>query len=147
MFSMPIYVILFTVALFAIHFSWKKGDRITLLQSIGLGLGIALGGFESLQIKMAGMFLFTLSALLLSITSFKNSKIRLSHRFISISSGIMTILVNSFEFLHFPYANELNLAVFIPILAYVTGLFTGFVKEEAFGNVTLINTLLLLRFF
>lgn len=147
MFSMPTYIILSTVALFAVHFSWKKGDRITLLQSIGLGLGIALGGLESLQINMAGMFLFTLSALFLSITSFKNSKIRSSHRFISISSGIMTVLVNSFAFLHFPYANELNLAVFIPILAYVSGLFTGFVKEEAFGNVTLINTLLLLRFF
>lgn len=141
------FFILFTIALFALNYSWKKGTKKELIQSIGFLIGLILSRFDSPEIKLLGLLIFSISTVYFVSTNINSQSSSLLHKFSCSSAGITLLFIHVFSIFHLPYASELMIISIIPPLIYGISLFFGITKNKSFGNVTLINAMLLSHWF
>ena len=132
-------IILSIVALAMLALTLKKGDKLTTFLTTGLAFGILITWTGISSIITVGLLIYMLTALLISITSLKISGLSKIHKTTILLTGIFAFVANLFSIMHWPYAGEVRLSIIIPIILYLVSIFSGMIKRQELGYLTIMN--------
>lgn len=133
-------IILSIIAILMLALTIKKGDKLSILLTAGLSIGILMNWTMIPLIINFGLVLYTVSTLLISLTNIKNNELTKLNRAIIVLTGIFAFGANLFSIMHWPYAEKIRLSMLIPIILYLVSVFNGLLRRKELGYMTIINT-------
>ncbi|PKR81819.1 hypothetical protein CW751_00315 [Brumimicrobium salinarum] len=138
-------IILSIVAISMLVLTLKKVDRQNALLTAGLTFGILITWIGIPIVVTIGLITYMLTALLISLTNLRKRGLSKLNQITIVLAGIWAFGLNLMVIVHFPYASEVRISVFIPIILYLISLTRGMVKRKEFGYLTIMSVEFILR--
>lgn len=138
-------IILSIVAITMLILTIQKGDKWTIILTSGLTLGIMMTWIGIPKVMLSGMAIYMLTALLISFYSLKSRKVLQFKNVSTAITGIWAFGANLFQIMNWPYADELRISMFIPIILFLILLTKGLAKSKDLGYMSILNTEFILR--
>lgn len=123
----------------------KKGDKIAIVLTAGLTVGILITWTRLPMLITAGLILYMLTGLIISLFNLKRNELDKLNRTTIIVAGLFAFGANLFAIMNWSYAGEIRLAMIIPIVLYLISVFKGMIKRKEIGFLTIMNVEFLMR--
>ena len=140
-------IILSIVSIIMLALTLKKGDKQSIILTVGLTIGILITWTRVSVVITIGLVTYMLTALMIAMNSLRTKELSKLNQVTIILSGIWAFGANLFSIMHWPYAGEIRLSMIIPIIFYIISLLYGMTKRKEFGYLTIINVEFALRLF
>ncbi len=140
-------IILSIVSIIMLALTLKKGDKQSIILTVGLTNGILITWTRVPVVITIGLVTYMLMALMIAMNSLRTKELSKLNQVTIILSGIWAFGANLFSIMHWPYAGEIRLSMIIPIIFYIISLLYGMTKRKEFGYLTIINVEFALRLF
>ena len=127
-------IILSIVSIIMLALSLKKGDKQSIIFTIGLTIGILITWSRVPVVMTIGLVTYMLTALMIVINSLRMKELSNLNQVTIIFSGIWTLGANLFSIMHWPYADEIRLSMIIPIIFYIISLIYGMTNCDFFDD-------------
>jgi hypothetical protein len=131
--------ILSIVALIMLALTLKRGDKLSIVLTAGLTLGIVVTWAGLPTLTTVGLILYMLIGLVVSLYNLKNKELHQLNRTTIVVAGIFAFGASLFSLMHWPYAEEIRLSRIIPVVLYLVSLFNGMIKRKEIGYLTIMN--------
>lgn len=138
-------VILSIVAIIMLALTLKRGDKLSILLTLGLTVGILITWTGISAIRTIGLVIYMLSALMIAFNGSKRNGLTKLSQYAIILTGLWAFGANLFAIMNWPYFTLIRLSMIIPIAFYTIGLVSGMIKRKEFGYLTIINVGFILR--
>ncbi len=138
-------IILSIAAIIMLVYTFKKGDRRTILLTAGLTIGILVIWTDILIVIVAGMIISMVTALIIAVMNLKNKDLNILDKTAIVLAGIFTFVSNMSSIMHLPYAQFVRISMIIPIGLFIVCFINGIAKRKEFGYLTIMNVDFLLR--
>jgi len=138
-------IILSIISIIMLVISLKKGDKLTIILTAGLTIGILITLTKIPILIFIGSIIYMLTALWIAITNLKRKDLTKLNQVTILLSGIWAFVVNLSSILHWPYAEIIRFSMIVPILFFIISLFYGMIKRKEFGYLTIMNLEFALR--
>jgi|SRR5690554_1509962 len=138
-------IILSIAAIIMLVYTFKKGDRRTILLTAGLTIGILVIWTDILIVIVAGMIISMVTALIIAVMNLKNKDLNKLDKTAIVLAGIFTFVSNMSSIMHLPYAQFVRISMIIPIGLFIVCFINGIAKRKEFGYLTIMNVDFLLR--
>jgi hypothetical protein len=138
-------IILSIVAIIMFALTLKKGDKVAKLLTAGLTVGILITWTGLPMLITAGLIIYMLTGLMISLSNFKSKELTKLNRTTIIIAGFFAFGANLFSIMHLPYAEVIRLSMVIPIVLYIVILINGMIKRKEFGYLTIMNVEFIMR--
>lgn len=142
---MTVRIIISIVAVIMLALTFKKGNKRSIMLTLGLTIGILITWTGVPTIILIGMIIYMLSALLISITSLRSKELSRFNRTTIILTGLLAFLANLFSIMYWPYAGLIRISLIVPIILYIISLLKGMITRKEFGYSTIMNVDFLFR--
>lgn len=138
-------IILSIISIIMLVITLKKGDKLTIILTTGLTIGILITLIKIPMLIFLGSIIYMLTALWIAITNLKRKDLTKLNQVTILLSGIWAFIGNLSSILHWPYAEIFRLSMIIPILFFIISLFYGMIKRKEFGYLSIMNLEFALR--
>lgn len=138
-------IILSIISIIMLVIILKKGDKLTIILTTGLTIGILMTLTKIPMLIFIGSIIYMLTALWIAITNLKRKDLTKLNQVTILLSGIWAFVVNLSSILHWPYAEIFRLSMIVPILFFIISLFYGMIKRKELGYLTIMNLEFALR--
>lgn len=138
-------IILSIISIIMLVITLKKGDKLTIILTTGLTIGILITLIKIPMLIFLGSIIYMLTALWIAITNLKRKDLTKLNQVTILLSGIWAFIGNLSSILHWPYAEIFRLSMIIPILFFIISLFYGMIKRKELGYLTIMNLEFALR--
>lgn len=138
-------IIISIIASITLILTIRKGDKLSIILTIGLTLGIFVTWTGIPIVITIGMIIYMVSVLLISINGIINKELNIMDKILISLIGLWALSANLFSVIHWPYASEVKLSMIIPLTFYLILLGKGIVKKKEFGYLTILNADFLMR--
>ncbi len=132
-------IILSIVAILMLILTIKRGDKLSIIITTGLTIGV-LSVWTGVQIIIGiGISIYMLSSLATVLYSIRNKKMNTLEKLIISLTGMWSLVADISVINHYPYAYTLKLSMIIPIVFYITMTIRGLYKRNEMGFLTILN--------
>lgn len=138
-------IILSIISIIMLVITLKKGDKLTIILTTGLTIGILITLIKIPMLIFLGSIIYMFTALWIAITNLKRKDLTKLNQVTILLSGIWAFIGNLSSILHWPYAEIFRLSMIIPILFFIISLFYGMIKRKEFGYLSIMNLEFALR--
>lgn len=140
-------IILSIVSIIMLALTIKKGDKQSIILTIGLTIGILITWTRVSLVITIGLVTYMLMTLMIVINSLRAKELSRLNQVTIILSGVWALGANLFSVLHWPYDGEIRFSMIIPIIFYIISLLYGMTKKKELGYLTIMNVEFALRLF
>jgi len=139
-------IILSIVAIVMLILTIQRKERLSIVLTSGLTLGILIIWFGNLMLIRVGMLTYLISALWIMLYGLKKKELLTYEKLIISLTGLFAVIANLFELMHYPYAYEIGLSMIIPLVLFLFALVRGLIRKCKLGFMVILNLEFLFRF-
>lgn len=139
-------ILLSIIAIIMLLLTIRKKEKKSIILTAGLTIGILITWSGIPIIISMGLLLYMITTLFIALINIKSKTSSKFNQTTIVLVSICAFGSHLFNFMHWPYANQMRLVLFIPILFYIISLVKGMAKRKEFGYLTIMICDFLMNF-